>query len=218
MKVICISTSRGISIDSNDERENASSLIRVNHELDFNQINERDLRFEKGLHGLPQNGPNTTRVTGAFWAAWHCRIEPVWGAQMRSSWSTEPEANVVLVWPNKIEARSGDTSVCLFWSRRPGNCAAEPLRTHSFIPESTWCPVKRFRDQMAAVWSFGSVVDSRQFVSALEGDAVAVTDKNISGTGGEAFGVPTVASPQRGANDGRHRSASASFGAGGVGA
>jgi hypothetical protein len=36
-------TARGISIDSNDEDENTSDSIRVNRELDSNEIDEGDL-------------------------------------------------------------------------------------------------------------------------------------------------------------------------------
>jgi hypothetical protein len=38
---------RGIAIDSSDECENASDLIRVNRELDSNEMDESDRQFEK---------------------------------------------------------------------------------------------------------------------------------------------------------------------------
>jgi hypothetical protein len=42
-----ISTLFGISIDRSDEDENASDSIRVNRELDSNEIDVSDLHFEK---------------------------------------------------------------------------------------------------------------------------------------------------------------------------
>jgi hypothetical protein len=42
-----ISTLLGITIDSSDEDENALDSIRVNRELDSNEIDESDLHQEK---------------------------------------------------------------------------------------------------------------------------------------------------------------------------
>jgi hypothetical protein len=40
-------TLRGIIIDSNDDHENACDSIRVNRDLDSNEIDESDLQYEK---------------------------------------------------------------------------------------------------------------------------------------------------------------------------
>jgi hypothetical protein len=38
---------RGIKIDSSDDDENADDSIRINRELDSNEIDESDLQYEK---------------------------------------------------------------------------------------------------------------------------------------------------------------------------
>jgi hypothetical protein len=38
---------RGITIDSSNEYENADDSIRVNRELDLNEMDESDLQYEK---------------------------------------------------------------------------------------------------------------------------------------------------------------------------
>jgi hypothetical protein len=40
-------TVHGISINSNDDNENALDSIRINHEFDSNEINESDLKYAK---------------------------------------------------------------------------------------------------------------------------------------------------------------------------